>query len=84
MWILAALNYGTFAALAIVNLMLWNFIRARNLCATAKIEGSKHLMISIVFSLSYLYKAIDNTLLASIHDQMVNFMNDYSLWWYVN
>lgn len=81
MWVLAALNYGTFFALAIVNIRLWRFIRARTLCTTAKLEGSKHLMISIVFSLSYLYKGIYNTLLASMHEKMLDFMNDNTLWW---
>jgi len=68
MYVLAGLNYGTFLSLAIVNFRLWKFIQARTLCASAKVEGSKHLTISIVFSLSYLYKGIYNTLMAAISD----------------
>ena len=76
MYVLASLNYGTFLSLSIVNFRLWKFVQARTLCATAKVEGSKHLTISIVFCLSYLYKGIYNTLMASIQDKMDKFMND--------
>jgi hypothetical protein len=82
MYVLAGLNYGTFLLLAIVNFRLWKFVQARTLCATAKVEGSKHLTISIVFSLSYLYKGIYNTFMAAIKmNQMKDYMTNHTLSW---
>ena len=81
MYVLAALNYGTFVTMGIVNIKLWLFIKKRTFCASAKVEGAKHLCISIVFALSFLYKGIYNTLMASVPGSMRDFMSNYTIYW---
>jgi hypothetical protein len=65
------------------NLMLYRYIRSRNLSATARVEGTKHLVISIAFGVSYLYKGIWNTLYAGEAQVMYDFMQDQTIAWCV-
>ena len=58
---MSALFYITFAALMLTNWFLWKYIKRRKL---GNVDSIKHITISIVFALSYIYRAVYDTFLA--------------------
>jgi hypothetical protein len=67
--------------LSITNYYLLNYIKSRNLSATATVESKKHLYISITFAVSYLYKGVYNTFLAAYPSQMEDFEDTQPVLW---
>lgn len=54
--------YVTFVAMMVNNLALWYHIKGLNLTSQNRKEGIKHLTISIIFAVSFLYRAIYNSI----------------------
>lgn len=67
------------------NILQWKYLKDRNITRTAKIEGKKHFIISIVFAVSFLYRAILDTIKMSPLNPIDKLENDdLALWYYIN
>ena len=78
MGFLSGLFYFTFVALMITNLFLWKYIKRKKL---ANVNSMKHIKISIVFALSYSYRAVYDTFLAYDPDLIKYFAREHTVWW---
>ena len=54
--------YFTFIAMMTTNWFLWRHLKKKNLTSPSKKEGCKHLVISVVFAISFLYRALFNNI----------------------
>ena len=74
---LSGLFYFTFAALMLTNWFLWRYIKLRKL---SHVDTMKNIKISLVFALSYIYRAVYDTFLAYTKN-IDNLARDQPLLW---
>lgn len=65
------------------NWFLWGHIKNHNyLTSSTRSEGRKHLLMSLAFAVSFLYRAIFNTINLS-SDILLDLERDHVAWWCV-